>query len=331
LSVLLQKDGENTEFVFDDLKSVTTSGFEQPIAAASRSATVIALAHSLKRWNGAIWREAALTLEDLNDISGTSPTDIYAVGESNLLHWDGSAWSKMPTPGVSDAGSIWTFAADDIWMTHASGIYRFDGSAATLSDPATNAFALWGAAPNDLWAVGAGGSIRHWDGTSWTEETSPTTASLFEIWGSATDNVWAVGAQGAVVHWNGTDWTLNDTFPTNVTLQSVWTTGPDDVWAGGANRAVAHWDGMAWTFRSTPFVPPFFFNEAILSIAGVGTDVWATTTNSNFYRWNGTSWDVVADGQLCGIERSTKLWAAGTDLWGIGDRGQILRHVPPPP
>jgi hypothetical protein len=216
-------------------------------------------------------------------------------------------------------------------MTHASGIYRFDGTTATLSDAASNAFALWGAAPNDLWAVGSGGSIRHWDGSSWTEEVSPTTSSLFEIWGSAADNVWAVGAQGAVVHWDGMTWTLNDTFPSPQILQAVWTTGPNDVWAAGANRTAAHWDGALWSFRSLPFTFPFNSTESVLSIAGVGTDVLATTTALKNYRWNGTAWELIADGQLCGLTRSTKLWANESDLWAIGDKGQILRHVPPPP
>lgn len=68
---------------------------------------------------------------------------------------------------------------------------------------------------NDVWAapagrlmvaVGDGGRILHFNGLSWTSQTSPTSRTLRSVAGLVGGSVWAVGDRGAVVHWDGLSW-----------------------------------------------------------------------------------------------------------------------------
>jgi hypothetical protein len=54
---------------------------------------------------------------------------------------------------------------------------------------------IWGSASNDVYVVGELGVIIHYGGagTTWTQETSPTTKDLNAIWGSSSANIYAVG------------------------------------------------------------------------------------------------------------------------------------------
>jgi hypothetical protein len=109
-------------------------------------------------------------------------------------HWNGSAWSQVPTPNV----------------------VRFDEKLNAVS----------AAAANDVWAVGSTNRTAfahtdplaaHWDGTRWTIVPTPTTTGgsksiLFGVANLGGGNAWAVGRSAAnralVEHWNGSAWTI---------------------------------------------------------------------------------------------------------------------------
>ena len=53
----------------------------------------------------------------------------------------------------------------------------------------------------DGWAVGSDGCIIRWDGTSWNNVTSPTTAWLNSVDMISSTDGWIVGADGNIYHW----------------------------------------------------------------------------------------------------------------------------------
>ena len=55
-------------------------------------------------------------------------------------------------------------------------------------------FAAWASGPTDVWAVGTGGTILHFDGTTFAPVASGTSHMLIDVWCNASDDVWAVGA-----------------------------------------------------------------------------------------------------------------------------------------
>ena len=72
--------------------------------------------------------------------------------------------------------------------------------------------------PTDIWAIGLPASIYHWDGTAWSQVSTPPPPFgpdvLYGLAAAASNDVWAVGSQGGgsfsyprVLHWDGTAWT----------------------------------------------------------------------------------------------------------------------------
>jgi hypothetical protein len=211
----------------------------------------------VEHWDGSSWSvvEApspppdTLTADaypSLSAVDAVSPTDVWAtgqtenvapVGQSNTvaLHWDGSSWTRTPTPDV---------AAQNGDFGHLLGV------AAASSD--------------DVWAVGiaadqpgtyGGGDralIEHWDGISWTvSETLPADSRLVRVTAVSADDVLAVGSTGhsgtfepLVLHWDGVNWSP---VPTGVSgessLSDITVTPSGDLWAVGTS------DGRTLTLR----------------------------------------------------------------------------------
>src|SRR3989442_14596606 len=60
---------------------------------------------------------------------------------------------------------------------------------------------VWGSGGTDVFAVGQGGTILHYDGTSWSAQPSGTTENVLRVWGSGVTDVCAVGFGGTILHY----------------------------------------------------------------------------------------------------------------------------------
>ena len=108
-----------------------------------------------------------------NDISGYSPTDMWAAGSALsagggvdfAYHWDGTSWSDVqffddPLVGPSTLEGIACQSATDVWMVGGFDNYHFDGSSWKSGSFGSNAiFHIWGSKTNELWSVGSVGAI----------------------------------------------------------------------------------------------------------------------------------------------------------------------------
>jgi len=141
----------------------------------------------------------------VNDLWGSSDTDVYAVGSDGLIvHFDGNEWTEMTK--VTSAGLQ----------------------------------AVWGSSGRDVFAVGYGGAILHSDGTSWILMDSGTTETLSDVWGSSGDNVFVVGGNGTLLHYDGRRWQQTSS-PTTNHLYGVCGKAADDVFAVGQYGTILHY------------------------------------------------------------------------------------------
>ena len=193
-------------------------------------------------WDGSSWSLVLSPSTSLNNqdilwsVTALSTNDVWAAGYSTdavsgqfrslIEHWNGSAWSIVPSPNPT--GSIYNFvwgieavSANDIWMMGRS----YTGDAyPTL--------------------------MERWDGSAWSITPSPAEKFYNEVYDasalSSTD-VWAVGRYGGgfsdniamVMHWNGSAWSVvpNPDPPgatENNFLYAVHAVAPQDVWAVGS-------------------------------------------------------------------------------------------------
>ena len=249
----------------------------------------------IQHWNGTSWNIVSSPnvpgfSNILQAISVVSANDIWAVGYSQdtnfntftlTLHWNGTAWSIVPSPTV-DHDIL--FGVDAI-------------------------------ATNDVWAVGRsrpGGSGEdrtltiHWDGANWSVVPSPNDGfddnNLFGVAAVASNNVWAVGSACCeatlALHWDGVSWNIvptpifnpNATNPVLVGIvalssNNIWTAGQYIVPLQGSAQftLTENWDGSQWNFVPSPNAPNS--NNRLHGITATpnGT-LWAVGTTGVFTR-----------------------------------------------
>jgi hypothetical protein len=159
---------------------------------------------------------------------------------------------------------------------------------------------IWGSGKNDVWAIGSGGTILHYDGTTWTSTPTGVQNTFYGIWGSGPNDIWVVSSTEVVLHstgfQNGSATWQNMPTPNprynSAFLRAVWGSSPTDVRIGGRafdypiidpeleNNAgdqfvqvPAEGGGVAWA--------PLRGTHTITSIWGSSaTDVWMTADNS---------------------------------------------------
>jgi hypothetical protein len=145
----------------------------------------------IEHWDGTAWAQvpspnpvAGSNDDFLTAVAATSATNAWAVGDYTqgksaqplILHWDGTAWTQVPSPN-----------------TH-SFISALDGVAAI--------------SPANAWAVGLRSKngtgysdktlTEHWNGTAWAQVPSPSPSQgvdtgLTSVAATTPTNIWAVG------------------------------------------------------------------------------------------------------------------------------------------
>ncbi len=149
----------------------------------------------------------------LNDVAIISENNIWAVGEIhtaetdqfdsngvwvqpyNAVHWDGNSWG-LKRIIVNFRGNatfiplegIFAFAFNDIWLVGSLPIHG-DGNSWQIYDVRniTNSnlslSKAWGSSSDNMYFVGRGGSIAHYNGSTWTKINSGTDFNIYDIWG----------------------------------------------------------------------------------------------------------------------------------------------------
>jgi hypothetical protein len=126
---------------------------------------------------------------DLISIWGSSPSDVWAVGDADvsyntIWHYDGVTWSRDSVYGAGNLQTVYGFAPDIVWAASApgDGAFHFNGSTWTTfrnlllpGYPISDFDDIWGDSPTNIYFVGAvenassaKGTILHFDGQSWT-------------------------------------------------------------------------------------------------------------------------------------------------------------------
>ena len=237
------------------------------------TAFVVGGNYLLARLNGSRWTvdvppagtQTNLTLEG---VWSDGASNAWAVGQSSAIaHWDGTRWtvvSDARRPVVSPAdnyNAAWS-AGGNVWIAGDASIIRCKPSSpaagAVISCAADGVagqgpfYAIWGTSATNAFAVGANGRIVHFDGTSWSAMTSPTTGRLGAVGGTGPNDVWAVGDTVAL-HYDGTKWSPvtrsiidnNQFFGYSQNAGSfqtgLWVIDPTEAYLGTAVRRNSSW------------------------------------------------------------------------------------------
>jgi hypothetical protein len=252
---------------------------------------------------------------------------VWIAGQSGrVLHAENATWTQFGGTGVAGSPQyrgVWIDLGGDLgYAVGLNKAARFDGrdwTAISIPGAPNNFQAVWAASASAVWAVGVNAQIVHFNGSTWTDESSslPTTATINDVWGVDANDVWAVGTSGNIVRRTAGTWAL---VPSNTVraLTAVHGTASNDVWAvGGVNRTlILHFDGVAW---SPSLDVPGSHLKAIW--ARTPTDVWAVGQGGVTYHYDGT-WTNVST--PTGLDLETVAGTATDDVWAGGAQGLVL-------
>ena len=227
--------------------------------------------------DGASWSEVPTPKPEPNggylvDVAVLSADDVWAVGlafglvegESSTLteHWDGTAWSIVPSPSV----------------------YSNDFFSSVSADSDT-----------DLWAIGLA-IVERWDGSTWTVMPFPSRllGFLSDVAAFGIDDVWvagftyAPGTQPVFEHWDGSVWTdvRGPTIPDYGQIMGLARAGSGQLWAVGTQNSgvlIERWDGSSWHVANAPSPhrqSPAEMQDVVIGSDGIAVSVGTTAANN---------------------------------------------------
>jgi hypothetical protein len=267
-------------------------------------------------------------IEELDDMWGSGPSDIWTVGGTNdvngsLTHWDGTTWTRTHL-GTQQFRVVWGSGPTDVWAVTWKGAFaHFDGTAWAFTGLTTSATfggpkRLWGRARDDIWLTGVCGTM-HYDGVSWTETPwKGDCPQLIAVGGSAAGEMWGVGSYGRIARLTGGMWAPFNS-PTDQTLSDIVVLAANEAWAVGDSGTFVHWNGTGWALA-----PPVGVNTLTRVWASGPSDVWAAGQIGALRHFDGSAWSISESGASATFNG---IWGQGPgDLWAVGIFGTILRH-----
>jgi hypothetical protein len=292
---------------------------EQPTALLTRPYA--------EHWNGTGWSATSVPLArgsnqtaQLNGVTAVAPGDGWAVGtvanpselasRTLAYHWDGTAWTRTPTP---------------------------DPGGSTLPN-ALNAVAA--RSSSDVLAVGGSGYpevslVVRWNGSTWRQIHVPNIGPLSAVT-VAPGDVW-IGGGDQVEQFNGATWTTLPTLPDSPLLTGLadtptglWAVGRVDISCGESlctSSYAAVWNGANWT------VTPAGGGTGLSGVVAAGSNVLATT-QTEVLRLTLTSAvpqvTPAIDGALnaIGADPSGNPWAVGSVLTPAGNYQPAIINAP---
>jgi hypothetical protein len=164
---------------------------------------------------------------------GTSSSDFYSVGDGGtILHFDGTAWTKMASGTTKNLYSIWGTGDNNIWAagynphTAESALLQYNGTSWRVIDLSTLG-KEFGAGAHGVDAVWAADTAGHhvtvvtgslvWhkkDNDSWQNDSGKVsnelgtggTVGLYLVSGNTPNDFMTTGGWGWLGHWNGKSW-----------------------------------------------------------------------------------------------------------------------------
>jgi hypothetical protein len=244
-------------------------------------------------------------------------------------HWDGSAWTAVPTPDFGTRASLLA--------------------------------GIGGSGPRDLWAAGMVNSlesgvwveralVEHWNGSGWSQvdaEKKGTSDVLVSVAAISPSDAWAAGSYTSagfgyplVEHWDGLAWHAvpapapidpdpNKPSLIGASLTDISARAADDIWAVGSyydgdhsKPLTEHWNGSGWTI--VPTAPTTGGFAAVATLAD--GSAWAVGLGENDHfsppiqNWQAGAWGGAASAPFVTTQPALEDVAAlaSDDVWAVG-------------
>lgn len=186
-------------------------------------------------------------------------------------------------------------------------------------------FGVYGFGPTDVYAVGTGGTIDHFDGTTWTTVREGAILDQYNaIWGSSPTDLYVVGDDDEIRRGSGTTWTIFDTAGSG-TWYAITGWGTTLVVAGDTGRIRRFVNGTPQNETTTDCFPSPGTADAFYGVWGTSpSDIFAVGTGGTICHYDGTGWSKQLSGTLDDLRA---VWGrASNDVFAVGNSGVVLHH-----
>jgi hypothetical protein len=257
--------------------------------------------------------------------------------------------------------AVWGAAANDVWAAGSGGtIVHWNGTAWTLvpSNTTETFHTIWGSGPSDVWIAGSTATLLHGAGVASTFTREPPfqdgriyNGRVYAIWGASADGVRVggepfssdlleqglVGGNHLLRTPDGTGWEIFQGLDfrwMGATVRAIWGSSADDVWFSLDDGASESWarGTLAHGVAPAPGEPLVWTSIDSQSVAALESlwgssagDVWAVGAAGTIRRW------ATGAKQWARVENAPSLasfhavWGSGpNDVWVVGDAGTIL-------
>ena len=291
----------------DELNAVWTTGADDVWIGSE--------AGKYRHWQGTQWDEfSSFEKRDVFAFAGDA-SELLSFGEHGLVErFDGTVWNTetqpMPVSALGRSGNTLWAAGEAVYKKSEGGAWQ------KVQDQGFES--LWVISDTDVW--GAGKTVSHFDGQSWTDVLSGE--PYYDVWASGAKDVWVVSRKGKVLRYDGT--AFAEVAQVNAKFgASIRGTSASDVWVGGTEQLM-HWDGAAWADKSDLTIRDLEIAEG--AVWGVGhSKGW------HYLRLSGGEVEVIAACKNSTFGPSSIAFLSGTlyaGMPGVNDPDLLYRIAP---
>jgi hypothetical protein len=188
-----------------------------------------------------LWQPTSPSSTPLVSIFAFDHADVFYVGSSVFGLVNGGGANLLPGNTTTFFEHVWGSSPSDVYAVGDNGVIAH-GSAAGFSTEVSGTtqilMSVWGLGPNDVYAVGASATFLHSTGNgTWTALSAPiaTTDAIYDVWGLDDGDLYLATTDGM---WRSLpDGTWHKVGPS---AQTVWGTASCNIYAITSDGWIYH-------------------------------------------------------------------------------------------
>jgi hypothetical protein len=163
---------------------------------------------------------------------------VYAIswmGDVKVIKYNGDTWSPVPAVVPYTVYHLWA-DEESVFAAGSGGtIVSLEGNQWIIHDPGTvgDFTSIWGFSGHDVWVGQSDGTLRHYDGESWTQVDWPNMSesgsrSILGMWGI--DGTLFFHTEYQLTVWNGSGFTVLGYWENaGIFINAIWGNSPGEV------------------------------------------------------------------------------------------------------
>lgn len=250
---------------------------------------------------------------DFDGISGTSDSNVIAVGENGTVYiYDGSSWSFKNAGTSQDLNAVSTLSTTLAYAVGDDGtikIYNGTNWSNSISGTSEKLQGVWAYSATEVFAVGEEGKVLRYNGSTWSDLSAAAntgTTDLEAAWGNAA-NFYALGKNGNLYVYNRS----GDSWSTITTCASAIGDDANALWGDNSGNIYLAIDGGAvYKYNGSTCIQVATASDDLNGIFGSDTsgEIYAVGDDGLVVFYNGTNWVSASEGS----EDINAVWVSST-------------------